>query len=131
MRHLVLSLTLAAAAVGAAPAAAQEWRMAPEYDVLLTTYDIAPEEIRLKAGQPVRLRFVNNSNQGLRFAAGSFFKEAKLRRRDGDLVEGGSIKVPALSTRTVVLVPKAGRYKARGGNFVHRMLGMGGKIIVE
>ena len=130
MRKLAHSLTLAAA-FAAAPAAAQEWRMAPEYDVLLTTYDIAPEEIRLKAGQPVRLRFVNNSNQPLRFAAGPFFKQAQLRRRDGELIKGGAIEVPALSTRTVVLVPKAGRYKARGGSFIHRILGMGGKIIVE
>jgi hypothetical protein len=131
MRNAVMSLILAAAAVAGAPAAAQDWRMAPEYDVLLSTYDIAPEEIRLKAGEPVRLRFVNNSNQGLRFAAGAFFKQAQLRRRDGGQIKGGAIDVPALSTRTVVLVPKAGRYKARGGNFVQRLLGMGGKIIVE
>jgi hypothetical protein len=131
MRHRLISLFLAAAAIAAAPASAQEWRMAPEYDVLLSTYDIAPDEIRLKAGEPVRLRFVNNSNQELRFSAGDFFKEAQLRKRDGALVKGGTIEVPALSTRTVVLVPKAGRYKAGGGSFVHRLLGMGGKIIVE
>lgn len=105
--------------------------MAPEYDVQLSTYDIQPIEIRLKAGEPVRLRFVNNSNQGLTFSAGDFFRSARLRRRDGKLVEGGSIKVPALSTRTVVLVPKAGRYKASGANFLHRLLGMSGRIIVE
>jgi len=127
MRRLLVSVALAIAA----PAAAQEWRMAPEYDVLLSTYDIAPEEIRLKAGEPVRLRFVNNSNQALSFSAGGFFKAAQLRRRDGATVKGGTVEVPALSTRTVVLVPKAGRYKARGGNFVHRVLGMNGKIIVE
>jgi len=127
MRHLLIPLALGLAA----PAGAQDWRMAPEYDVLLSTWDIAPEEIRLKAGTPVRLRFVNNSNQGLSFSAEGFFKGAQLRRRDGALVKGGSIEVPALSTRTVVLVPKAGRYKARGGSFVHRLLGMNGKIIVE
>lgn len=105
--------------------------MAPEYDVLLTTYDIQPGEIRLKAGEPVRLRFVNNSNQGLTFSAGSFFRNARLRRRDSALVRGGSIAVPPLSTRTVVLVPKPGRYRATGANFLHRLLGMSGRIIVE
>ncbi|HEX8467055.1 MAG TPA: hypothetical protein VF620_04545 [Allosphingosinicella sp.] len=113
------------------PAAAQEWRMAPEYDVLLTTYDIQPGEIRLKAGEPVRLRFVNNSNQGLKFSAGDFFRDSKLRRRDSALVKGGSLEVPALSTRTLVLVPKAGRYRATGANLLHRLLGMSGRIIVE
>jgi plastocyanin len=127
MRRLLLPLAL----LLAAPASAQDWRMAPEYDVLLTTYDIQPGEIRLKAGQPVRLRFVNNSNQGLRFSAGGFFRDSQLRRRDSDLVKGGSLEVPALSTRTVVLVPKAGRYKATGANLLHRLLGMSGRIIVE
>lgn len=115
----------------AAPSAAQDWRMAPEYDVQLSTYDIQPAEIRLKAGEPVRLRFVNNSNQGLRFSAGGFFRDSRLRRRDSALVKGGSLEVPPLSTRTVVLVPKAGRYKASGANLLHRLLGMSGRIIVE
>ncbi|HET9640629.1 MAG TPA: hypothetical protein VFP12_15625 [Allosphingosinicella sp.] len=127
MRRLLLLLAL----LLASPAAAQDWRMAPEYDVLLTTYDIQPGEIRLKAGEPVRLRFVNNTNQGLTFSAGGFFRNARLRRRDSALVRGGSLAVPPLSTRTVVLVPKAGRYRATGANFLHRLLGMSGRIIVE
>lgn len=128
MRRLFLLASLLALA---APAAAQEWRMAPEYDVLLTSYDIQPKEIRLKAGAPVRLRFVNNSNQGHSFSAPSFFRSAKLRNRDSGLVKGGAIAVAPLSDETIVLVPKAGRYKARGGNLLHRLLGMSGKIIVE
>ncbi len=127
MRRLLFSLFL----LLAAPAAAQEWRMAPEYDVQLSTYDIQPGEIRLKAGEPVRLRFVNNSNHGLTFSAGDFFRSAQMRRRDGRLVKGGAVKVPPLSTRTVVLVPKPGRYRAQGANLLHRLLGMSGRIIVE
>ena len=105
--------------------------MAPEYDVLLSTYDIQPGEIRLKADAPVRLRFVNNSNRGLTFSAGGFFRAAQLRRRDSAVVKGGAIDVPPLSTRTVVLVPRKGRYKAQGANLLHRLLGMSGRIIVE
>ena len=124
-------LLLAAALSLAAPAAAQDWRAAPEYDVQLSTYDIQPAEMRLKAGEAVRLRFVNNSNQALTFSADDFFRKAKLRRRDDSTVKGGSVKVPALSTRTVVVVPSAGRYKVQGRNFLHRLLGMSGRIIVE
>lgn len=105
--------------------------MAPEYDVQLSTYDINPGEIRLKAGEPVRLRFVNNSNQALTFSAGGFFRSSQMRRRDGSLVKGGGVQVPPLSTRTLVLVPKPGRYKVQGRNFLHRLLGMKGRIIVE
>ena len=39
MRRLMPVL---AALLLAVPAAAQEWRMAPEYDVLLTAHDIEP-----------------------------------------------------------------------------------------
>ncbi len=105
--------------------------MAPEYDVLLTAYDIEPGEIRLKAGAPVRLRFVNNTDRGLIFSAEGFFRDSQLRRRDSRLVKNGGVAVPALSTRTIVLVPKAGRYKATGANLLHRLLGMSGRIIVE
>lgn len=105
--------------------------MAPEYDVLLTTYDIEPGEIRLKAGEPVRLRFVNNTDRDLTFSADGFFRDSQLRRRDSGMVKDGGIAVPALSTRTIVLVPKAGRYKAKGANLLHRLLGMSGRIIVE
>jgi plastocyanin len=127
MRRLLLPIAL----LIAAPAAAQDWRMAPEYDVQLSTYDIQPGEIRLRAGEPVRLRFVNNSNQRLTFSAGGFFRSARLRRRDAGLVRGGAVSVPPLSTRTVVLVPRPGRYRAQGANLFHRVLGMSGRIIVE
>lgn len=130
MRRFTVPLALAAALLSGG-AGAQEWRMAAEYDVLLTAYDIEPGEIRLKAGEPVRLRFVNTSNQALRFSAEDFFGEAQLRRRDGNVVKKGEIAVPALSTRTVVVVPKPGRYRMSGGSLIHRMLGMNGKIIVE
>ena len=105
--------------------------MAAEYDVQLSTYDIQPRDIRLKAGEPVRLRFVNSSNQGLTFSAGDFFRSARMRRRDAGLVRGGAVRVPPLSTRTIVLVPRPGRYRAQGASLFHRMLGMSGRIIVE
>ncbi|HEX8223902.1 MAG TPA: cupredoxin domain-containing protein [Allosphingosinicella sp.] len=127
MRLFLLSLAL----VVATPAAAQDWRMAPEYDVQLSTYDIQPPDIRLRAGEPVRLRFVNNSNQRLTFSAGGFFRSARMRRRDSGLVRGGSVSVPPLSTRTVVLVPRPGRYRVQGANLLHRVLGMSARIIVE
>ena len=105
--------------------------MAPEYDVQLSAYDIQPSDIRLRAGEPVRLRFVNNSNERLTFSAGGFFRSARMRRRDAGLVRGGGVSVPPLSTRSVVLVPSAGRYRVQGANPLHRLLGMSGRIIVE
>ena len=128
MRRLLLMLCL----IGlAAPTGAQEWRMAPEYDVLLASYDIEPKVIRLAAGKPVRLRFVNNSNEGHDFYARSFFGAAQLRQRDRQVIDDGIVRVGAMETRTIVLVPKAGRYRMRSGNLLRRLLGMTGTIIVE
>ena len=127
MRRLFPLLLLLAAS----SAPAQQWRSGPEYEVLLSTWDIAPERIALRAGQPVRLRFVNNSERSLTFTAKGFFRAAQLRRSDAEDAADGTIEVPALSTRTIALVPGAGRYKASGGEFVHRLLGMRSTIVVE
>jgi plastocyanin len=127
MRRLLLFLALAFAV----PAAAQEWRTAPEYDVLLTSYAIQPKVLRLKAGEPVRLRFVNNSNEPHRFAAAAFFARAELRERERPLVRRGALLVPPLSEQTLVLVPQAGRYSMSGGGLAQRLLGMRGRIVVE
>ena len=120
-------LLLAAAPAGAVP----DWRAAPEHDVLLTTWDIQPPETRLKAGEAVRLRLVNNSERRLTFSAPGLLRGAKLRSRDRALAETGRIEVPPLSTRTILLVPSAGRYKVSGGDFVRRLLGMRARIVVE
>lgn len=109
----------------------QEWPRAHEYDVLLSSYDIAPNVIRLEAGRAVRLRFVNNSNQTHAFSARAFFASAVIRGRDGRLVNGGRIKVGPGETRTVALIPQAGRYAMRSGSIFRRLMGMNGKIIVE
>jgi hypothetical protein len=115
----------------AAPAAAQEWRMAPEYDVLLTSFEVQPKIIKLKADAPVRLRFVNNSEQPHRFSAAAFFRNAQVKGRDRALVRGGSIRVAPLSDETIALVPRAGRYKVSGDNVFRRVLGMSATIVVE
>ena len=115
----------------AAPAAAQEWRMAPEYDVLLTSFEVHPKIIRLKADEPVRLRFVNSSEQPHSFSAAAFFHAAQVKGRDRALVRGGAIHVAPLSDETIALVPKAGRYKVSGDNVFRRVLGMSATIVVE
>ena len=63
----------------AAPAAAQrapEWRTAPEADVLLRPFAYEPRIIRLRAGEPVKLRFVNEGRATLGFS-----RAGLLRRR--------------------------------------------------
>ncbi|HEX5185077.1 MAG TPA: cupredoxin domain-containing protein [Allosphingosinicella sp.] len=115
----------------AAPAAAQDWRMAPEYDVLLTSFQIEPHVIRLKADEAVRLRFVNNSAQAHRFVAPDFFRSVALRDHDRALVRGGALRLAPFSDETIAFVPKAGRYRAAGDNLFRRELGMKAMIVVQ
>jgi len=116
-----------------APAVAQEpeWRTAPEYQVLLKPWDYEPEPIRLAAGRPVRLHFINQGQTRFSFAAGDFFRAARVRSGDREIVSDGQIALAPGEERTIALVPVAGRYRARSGNLFHRLLGMSGRIIVE
>jgi len=125
---------LLAALLLATPAAAQrapEWRIAPEADILLRPFAYEPRTIRLRAGEPVRLRFVNNSRATLGFSAPAFFRAARIRSRDARALRGGSVRLGPGEQVTVALVPALGRYRARSGNLSHRLLGMSAEIIVE
>ena len=118
----------------AAPAAAQrepEWRIAQEYDVLLRPWAYEPRPIRLPAGRPVRLHFVNQSRATMAFSAPRFFRAARLRPRDRDIVTRGGFRLAPGERRYVDLVAPPGRYRARSSNLIHRVLGMSAEIVVE
>jgi hypothetical protein len=118
----------------AAPTAAQrepEWRIAQEYDVLLRPWAYEPRLIRLPAGRPVRLHFVNQSRATMAFSAPAFFRAARLRPRDGDVVRRGGFRLAPGERRYVDLVAAPGRYRARSSNLIHRVLGMNAEILVE
>ena len=129
MRSLLLSLSLLFLA---APAqAAPDWRASREYDVLLSSFDIEPQRIELKAGEPVRLRLINNSSISHSFSAGDFFSSGEVRPRDKELISGGKVTVGPGDTREVVIAPGAGRYSARCANLFHRIMGMNARIVVQ
>ena len=127
LRLLIAAFLLAAPAAGQEP----EWRIAPEYDVLLRPFDYEPETIRLEAGRPVKLRFVNQGQATFSFSAPDFFRSARLRAGDSELAGDGHFRLAPGERRTIALVPAPGRYRARSGNLIHRLLGMTATIIVE
>jgi hypothetical protein len=129
-----LLLALAALLLAGGPASAQrqpEWRIATEVDVLLHPYRYEPREIRLVAGRPIKLRFVNNGRANLSFRAPEFFRAAQVRRRDGRGLGGGGFRLAPGERRTIALVPARGRYTARSAFLLHRLRGMTATIIVE
>ena len=131
MRRLLLA---AAALFLAAPAAAQrepEWRRAEEAFVRFNPFQYEPREIRLRAGQPVRLNFVNYSRANLSFRAPRFFETARVRRGDRHRVRNGGLLLRPGEGVEIALVPARGRYHAYSGYLLHRMRGMTARIVVE
>jgi plastocyanin len=117
----------------AAPAIAQqpEWRTAREYDVLMRPFAYDPPTIRLEAGRPVKLRFLNQGQATFSFSARGFFRAARVRPGDAELVADGHLRLAPGEVRTIALVPARGRYRAQSGNLIHRLLGMSARIVVE
>jgi plastocyanin len=127
------SLILIAALIVATPLAAQsiDWGRATRAEVRLSSFDFAPQELRLRAGQPVMLHLVNTGGGGHNFAAREFFAAATLRPEDRASVRNGVVEVAGNASRDIALVPRAGRYRLRCTHTLHTALGMSGTIIVE
>ncbi len=123
-----------AALLLAAPAAAQrqpEWRTATEVDILLHPFRYEPRTIRLRAGQPVLLHFVNDGFANLSFRAPRFFAASQVRRRDRRHVQNGGFRLRPGERLSIALVPAPGRWRAHSGYLLHRLRGMTARIVVE
>ena len=129
MRLLVaiLALMMAVPAVAHEP----EWRTAREYDVLMRPFAFDPSPIRLAAGRPVKLHFLNQGQASFSFSSPAFFRAARVRSGDASAVADGHLRLAPGEERTIAVVPAPGRYRASSGNLIHRLLGMSTTIIVE
>ena len=65
------------------------------------------------------------------FGARAFFRAARLRPRDADIVARGGFRLGPGESRGVDLVAPAGHYRARSFSLMHRLLGMSAEIVVE
>jgi plastocyanin len=139
MRKFSMILATGAMALCTSGYASQPQAAAPPVDsgagaeqrVELSNFDFNPKEIRLQAGHSYALVVANLASGGHNFAAKEFFAAARIEPADTALVTDGEIEVPAMSTRTVHLVPAAGSYKLVCTHAGHAFLGMKGKIVVE
>lgn len=131
MRCLLLTLLLLLAVPAAAHPREPEWRQSTEHQVLVRLNAFEPEEIRLVAGQPTRLVFHNGSRSLLSLQAGSFFRNARLRSGDAEMVADGGLVLRPGESRAISLVPASGRYRLRSGSRLRRLIGMSAVIVVE
>jgi plastocyanin len=122
------SFRLAAAAaltfLVAAPAPAQPSQVV----VQVWSYGFAPSPLRLTAGRPVTLRFVNQSGSSHDFTAPGFFQHARIT---AGAAHEDEIELRPHETKTVTLIPVRGTYQAHCSHFFHKQLGMTDEIIVQ
>ena len=124
MRLPAFAFVILAAASPTAPAAAQT----PVVPIELKSFAYAPSPIRLRAGQPVTLSFSNRSGSGHDFTAKTFFASARIVSGS---VSGGEIELKGGQSKSVTLIPAAGRYKVHCGHAFHSALGMRTEIVVD
>jgi plastocyanin len=110
--------------LGASPAIEQ----APVRVIYLQSYAYAPSPIRLQAGRPVTLQFVNRAGKGHDFTARNFFRSARIL---AGRVSDGEIDLGARQSARVTLIPAAGRYPVHCGRPFHKALGMRSVILVQ
>jgi plastocyanin len=108
----------------AAPAAAQPAQVV----VQVWSFGFAPNPIRLAAGRPVTMTFVNQSGSSHDFVAPGFFQHARIT--SGAAPED-EIELKGHETKRITLVPVRGTYQAHCSHFLHKQLGMSDAIIVQ
>ena len=118
-----------ALAVLASPAPAQN-EAAETVEIVLADFSFTPETLRLRAGRPVTLRFVNRGSGGHNFKARDFFNAAAYP--DGQSApDRGTVELDEGESASVTLVPAAGEYSLHCSHFMHTTFGMRGAIVVE
>ena len=117
--------------LAAAPAAALAQPAPPTVEVRLTSFDFTPSTIRLRAGEPIRLRLVNPGGGGHNFAAPDFFRAAAIAPGQNIAIRNGAIELSSRQTVTLLLTPARGTYRLRCTHTLHSTFGMRGQIVVE
>ena len=108
----------------AAPAAAQPAQVV----IRVWSFGFAPNPIRLAAGRPVTMTFVNQSGSSHDFSAPGFFQHARIT---AGAAPEDEIELQGHETKRITLVPSRGTYQAHCSHFLHKQLGMSDMIIVE
>ena len=120
----VTRLLAAITVVLAVPASTQT----PVQTIELSSFAYAPQSIVLAAGKPITLTFINRSGSAHDFTAKKFFAGARFISGSAP---DGQIELKGGQSRSLTLVPAAGKYAVHCGHFMHKQFGMSGTILVR
>ena len=135
MRTVDCGLVIALAAFSLSPSGGVQRTMAAVSDgetitVRLSNFAFDPEHLRLKAGVPVRLRLVNESNGGHDFSAPGFFAASGFLP-GSSAPSDGEVAVSSHQTVEIVVIPHTpGAYPLKCTHFLHGIFGMHGTVQV-
>lgn len=119
----------------AARLAEVDWDKATPVNVVLSEFEFSPATVRLKAGEPYRLRLENRGGSAHTFTAPDFFAAAAVRAgamASEAQLSGGTIELAAGETKEIELVPlRPGQYPLECSRPLHAAFGMTGEIVVE
>ncbi len=88
--------------------------------------------ITLKAGTAYRLHFSNDGSKSHNFNAPEFFAASQIAASDKDKVGDGSVELDSGQAVDLMVTPtRVGTYSFDCSHFMHRMLGMHGKVMVQ
>lgn len=114
----VLSAAFLSAAAAQAPAI---------QTIDVRSFAFTPTPIRLAAGKPVTLSFVNASGSSHDFTAKEFFASSKIT---AGAAPEGEIELKGHESKSITLIPRAGTYNAHCSHFMHAAMGMHTQIVV-
>ncbi|WP_242127986.1 plastocyanin/azurin family copper-binding protein [Sphingobium sp. Sx8-8] len=127
----ILAALILASTAGAQPEA-DNWSGARLVTIRLSSFRFEPADIVLEHGRPYRFHFVNDASGGHDFAGKEFFAQARIKPEDAAKVEGGRVELSGGESVDVRLIaPLPGQFKIRCTHFMHSMLGMTGRIVVQ
>ena len=100
-------------------------------NISLTSFNLTPDALHLKAGQPILLRVANESGLAHDLTAPKFFMAAAIRPVDAARVAKGKIALGPHQSVVVAMIPTAGHYSMKCSHPFHKMFGMSGTIVVD
>jgi plastocyanin len=135
MRIIASTLIIALAAFSTPLSGSAQQTRAPAggdatIEVRLSSFAFDPENLRLKAGVPIRLRLVNDGSGGHDFSAPAFFAASSIL--PGSLQPpNGDVAVRSHQTVEIAVVPRTpGIYRVECTHFLHNFFGMHGTVEV-
>jgi len=118
-----------------AGATAVDWAQARRVDVILDSFEFAPERLTFARGQPYRLHLENKADGGHNFDAPAFFRSVALRPDATSAkiaAAGGALELRANEAADVYFVAsRAGAYPLECSHTFHAAFGMTGEIVVK